>query len=273
MAAIEGKSLEAAVAAIGDHQHRVGAAEVDPLAVRIVDLAVRRAGRGDLAEEITAHGETQQVVGAVAVADVEIAVGRERDVGRDEVDRLRRVGRILPRVAVGPDHLAGQRGLHDFAADRVAMIEQLRAGLGTDVEAVRAAAELLAERADKLARGIEDRNRLRPHARWVHGVRDVDETLPVLAQAVGVAPHQAVGREQPVVDALVGVDAGADHRQARTGFVGAADEGRRQGTEGRRGGDLLQENASGLHGVTWVGRQAGWPRREGKQARARRGWR
>ena len=212
MFAIQGERLDAAIAAIGNYEHGIGASRVDPLAMRIIEFAVGMAGGADFAEEFSILRKTQHVVGTIAVANVEVAVGRESDVGRHEINRAGGVSGVFARIAVRPDSFSGESGFHDFAAIDVAVIEKLLAVFAAQVEAVCATAEFFAKRANKFPIGIEDDDGFAAHARRMNRVGDVDETLIVLADAVRVAPDHSFRRNEPVVNTFVGVRTGTDDR-------------------------------------------------------------
>jgi len=92
------------------------------------------------------------------------------------------------------------------------VIQEFLAVFAPQVETVRAAAKLLAKCADEVALSVIHHNRLAAHARAVNGVPDVDQTLCVLANGVRVTPNQAIGWNQPVMKALIGVSAVAHDR-------------------------------------------------------------
>ena len=195
------------------------------MAVGSAELLVAFAGLRNFVDEFPVDGVAQHPAGAVAVADEDFAVGGEGDVGGNEADGLGVVGGIGRRVAGGPNDFAGERGLHDFAAGGVTVIEELVAALFADAEAVGAAAEFFTEGADEFALGIVNDDGLGAHRRGVDGVGDVDEALAVLGQTVGVAPDEALWLGQPVVDHLVSVRAGAGDQGSRAGLRLGADEG------------------------------------------------
>ena len=90
--AVEREALQPVVAPIGDDEDRRCAARVDPDAVRLGQLARLRSLAAERADVLRLAVVLVDVVRAVAVADVDVAVGRDRDVGR--VVALRRaVGR------------------------------------------------------------------------------------------------------------------------------------------------------------------------------------
>ena len=171
---------------------------------------------------------------AVAVADVDIAVRRNRDVRRVVARRLA-VGagpvlRNVRRTLDLPDLFPLQRRLqHDrlhlrlrrhLRVGRVGgQIEELVASFFLDMQPVRDAAELLAPRPHELAVPIEDDHRVGAVAGGVHRVMDVNVPLRVLDHAVRVAPLDLRRQHPPIVNRLVPVGALADHRLLRTGLV------------------------------------------------------
>ena len=121
------------------------------------------------------------------------------------------------------------------------MIEELVAALFADAEAVGAAAELFTEGADEFALGVVNDDGLGAHRRGVNGVGDVNEALAVLGQTVGIAPDEALGLGEPIVDHLVSVRTGAGDQGSRTGLGLGADEGRGDCGDSGGGGDLGEE--------------------------------
>ena len=158
-----------------------------------------------------------------------------------------------------PQDLAGERRLHDLAAVDVAVPEVLVAALGPQDEPVRAAPEFLAEGPDEPSLRVVDHDGLAPHARLVDGVGDVDVARGVLAQAVGVAPEQPLGRQQPVVHAFVGVLALSDDGVGRARLVRGPHKVRGHGRGGGERDAAPEERSAcqGLHGIGQGGFGAG----------------
>ena len=134
------------------------------------------------------------------------------------------------------------------------MIEKLAVAFFADAEAVGAAAHVFAEGADEFTLGVVNHDGLGAHGGIVNGVGDVDEALAVLGEALGVAPDEAFGGGEPIVDHLVAVGAGARDELTGAGFIGGADERRGERADGRGGGDLSEEGTTSLHRGGGVGR-------------------
>ena len=81
-----------------------------------------------------------------------------------------------------------------MAALGVAQVEELLAAFLADVQAVRAALEILAPGLDELALGVEHHHGVVAFAGVVDGVVDVNVPLRILADAVGVAVFD-IGRQ------------------------------------------------------------------------------
>ena len=79
------------------------------------------------------------------------------------------------------DLFAVERRLHHDAARGIAQVEELVAALFVDVQAVRAALELLAPALDELALLIEHHHGVGALAGRVHSVVHVDVALGILA--------------------------------------------------------------------------------------------
>ena len=108
----------------------------------------------------------------------------------------------------------------------VAQVQKLIGALLADVDAVAAGEVILTKRANELAVGVKDDNRV--HGRIEPLVLDVNEAGRIDADAVGRLPAQVPGQPAPVVNALVAIVALADNRVLGTGLV--------SGTENARGG-------------------------------------
>ena len=117
------EGLNAAVSAVSDEQRRFTRAKIDPQTVRRIEFTVAVARASNFSEEVTGARETHNMMRAVAIADKKIAVRSKGDVGWNKIDRPGRVGFIFARIAVRPNWLSIERGLDDFAAVDVAVIE------------------------------------------------------------------------------------------------------------------------------------------------------
>ena len=213
------EGLNAAVSAVSDEQRRFFRAKIDPQTVRRIEFTVAVARASNFSEEFTGARETQNMMRAVAITDKKIAVRSKGDVGGNKIDRPGGVGFIFARVAVRPNWLSIERGLHDFAAVDVAMIEEFAFRFAAQAKTVGAAAKFLAKRADETSACVIRDDRLAPHGRLVDGVSDIDAALFILREAVSVAPNETVGRGEPVMHAFIGVKARADDRQTLAGLI------------------------------------------------------
>src|SRR5581483_351295 len=164
MLAVECERLNAAVSAVGDDQQRRFSPKVDPLAVGIVQFAVALAWLADLPQELSSERKAEHVVRAVAIADIEVAIRGEGNIGRHEIDRTLRVIRVFPRISVHPDLFAGERSFHDPAPVDVAVIQEFSTAFAAQLQSVCPAAKALAESAHEAPLFIEYDNRLAAHA-------------------------------------------------------------------------------------------------------------
>src|SRR5882762_7222540 len=180
---------------------------------------------------------------AVTIADKEIAVRSESDIGGNKINWPRGIGRIFARIAVRPDWLAIEGGLRDFAAVNVAVIEEFPFRLAAQAKPVGAAAKFLAERADEASIRVIHDDRLATHAGFVDRMSDIDVALLILRKAMRIAPDEAVGRSKPVVHAFIRVKSGTYHRQTLARFV------RRLHGEMRNGSRYSQLRAIGEKGA------------------------
>src|ERR1700722_1915009 len=227
MSAVERECLNAAVSAVGHCQYSFSA-RINPYPVRGIELSVAVSWLADLTQEFSSDRKTEHVARAVAVAHVKIAVGSERDICGHEVDGPLRIILVFSRIAMYPNFLAGEGGLYHPAAVDIAMVEKFGLTLAAQFQSVRPASKALAKRTNEAAFLLEDNNRFAAHARLVDGVTYIDMALLVLAEPVRISPHQPFGRDQPIVDALVGVRAGTQHRKARARLVRSLETERRQ---------------------------------------------
>src|SRR5579863_3474165 len=149
MSAVERESLNAAVSAVGHSQQRLFSTRVQPESVRSVQFPIAVPGLADLAQEFSGQRKAQHVARSVAVAHTKIAVWKERDICRHEVDRLLHVARVFARIAVHPRHFAFERGFYHVATVDVAMVEKLGRPFAAQLQSVGSAPELLAKGADE----------------------------------------------------------------------------------------------------------------------------
>src|SRR5206468_6624495 len=221
--AVQGEALDAGVAAVGDGQDGGAAALVHDQTVRAVELARVFAEAAEGPDILAVLIVLVDVAGAVTVAHIDIAVGRDGDIGGTVFLLLalgvRLVGFGFIGVADAPYLLAGERGLDHHAARRIAEMQELLLALGANVQAVCAALELLAPGAHELAFGIEDHHGVVRFTSGIHGVVNVDVAVSVLADAVGIAVLDVGGQHAPVVDGFVAVRGLAQHGLGAAGFV------------------------------------------------------
>src|SRR5262249_34415797 len=185
------------------------------------------------------------IVRAVAIADVEAAVGREGDV-RGPVALAVLVDARFLREAHLPHGLALERRLDDRAVGRhMAEIKDPLPAPLADVDAVPAEMELLAEGADVLPLRVEHDDRVHD-VLALSLVGDVDEAGRIDGNAVRGLPADRGGKLAPVMKTFVTVRVLADDGVLGTGLVRGTEDGRagarREGSGARRG--LLQEFTS-----------------------------
>src|ERR1700677_2503959 len=155
----------------------------------------------------------EHVVRTVAVADPEISVRRDRDIGRPVVQSSWSAGtggtgsllvnRRLLRIAHRPDFFALQRSLGDDPVLFIAEIEVFDLALFAEVHAVRTILEHRAPGPYKLALIVENHDAIGALAVFVNRVMDVNVPLSILADAVGVAVFD-IGRQlAPIMNAFV----------------------------------------------------------------------
>ena len=249
--------------AVGDDVNRRLAPRVDPVAVRLGQLPRFRSAASERADVLALRVVLVDVGRAVAVADVDIAVRRNRDVRRVVARRLA-VGsgpvlRNVRRTLDLPDLFPLQRRLqHDRLHRRLrghlrigrvgGQVEELVAPLFADVQPVRHPAEFLAPGPHELAIPIEDHHRIRAVAGGVHGVMDVDVPLRVLDDAMGVAPLDLRRQHAPIVNGLVAVGPVAQHRRLRAGLVLDLEQQRSQNRTRHRRRQELSSSCSAHRG-------------------------
>src|SRR6185437_11461112 len=246
--AVQCEALNALIAAIRHQERRTLAACIQHDAVRTIHLTRRASLPAEGPNELSLVIILIDEAGPVAVADIDIAIRRDRQI-RGTVLRLLAVrrgfvgGRVIG-VADAPDLFAIQRRLHYHAAAGVAEIEELRRAFLLYMQPVRAALEFPAPALDELAFAIEDHHRIRALAGCEDRVVDINPALRILYHTVRIAVQDVGGHLTPIVISLVNMVAGPEHRTSCAGFiVGIQDDGRKSGG--------LQEGASsGRHGVS-----------------------
>ena len=196
-----GEILNSVVAAIGDRKR--ANAIVPPQAVRTRNLSslAARAANGLLVRAILRVDVHETL--AVTVTDKDVAVGRERNIGRVPIAlvgvALGAVELGLDRRAVFPHNGSVKLGLDQATVIHIAVIEVLSSILSAGVQTVAAALHLRHHRADELAVLGEDIDRIVLLRLAADGVRNVDVAGLVLRNAMGVAPRESLGRSQPVM--------------------------------------------------------------------------
>ncbi len=183
------------------------------------------------------------VVRAVAVADIDVAVGCDRDIGRI-VGRRLAVGRGLVlvdrrRSLDPPDDLSRQRRLDDDGlqfrlrtqsrvrrVDR--KVQELGAVLLANEQSVRDAAELLPPRPNEASLFVENDHGIGALAVGIHGVVNVDLPLRVLDDSMRVAVFDLRWQCAPVMQGFVGEFPLAEDRRLRAGLVLHSQQNRRR---------------------------------------------
>ena len=186
--AVAVEHLHAMVLAVGDIDPAV---VVGGDVVGDVELAGIGAG-GAPAHQVLAVGRVLVDAGiAVAVRHVDLALGRERGVGA-AVERLAaQERRGLVGHADGQQHLA----LGGDLADRVvAVVGAVEVVVAVDMDAVGAAEQAFAPRAQEVAVAVEH------HHRMLAAIEDIDAVLAVDRHRRDVAELPAVGQLGPVLD-------------------------------------------------------------------------
>src|ERR1017187_1006378 len=243
MGAIEREALNAAVPTVRHRQDGFCDTRVHDDAVGAIDFAGFFSFAAERAYVLALAVVLVDVARSVPVAHVEIAVGRDRQIGGAVLRLLavgaRLVGLGLLRVSQREHLFAIQGRLHHDAPADVAQVQELGASLFTYVQPVRAAFERRAPGLDELAVGVEDHHRVRTVAGGIDRVVDVDAPLRVLHHAVRVAVPDFGGQLAPVMEDFVRVIARAHDRPFGSGLIVGPQDGRRDG----RGG--LEKTATG----------------------------
>src|SRR5205085_2626387 len=111
------EDLDAVVVPVGDVDFRLLLQGAHPDAVASVELAVLLAAAADRLDELEVLVEAVDELAAVAIDDIDVAVGRDGHVSRvREVELLRRFGFLLD-VADLVENLAGHVGLVNAGPD------------------------------------------------------------------------------------------------------------------------------------------------------------
>src|SRR6185437_6018900 len=186
------------------------------------------------------------VAGTVTIADIDVAVRRNGQIRGAVFQRLAvwtglRVNLGFLRITKSKYFLAVQRGFDDDATLDIAEIEEFVLAFLVDVEAMRAAPELLAPALDELTFVIEDHHAVRLFAGGIDGVVDINTAVRVLADAMRVAVFDVRGEIAPIVGDFIGVIARAEDRLLTAGFIGGSEDQRRAET----GTDSGEKRATG----------------------------
>ena len=207
---VEGQVLEPGIGAIGNDEQRLAAtAVVEPETVRCLEFPWSIASAAEGPYPLGVLVILMDVVRAVAIANIEAAVGGEGHVGRRE----RRSGLVinvrLRRCLLDPDHLPFQIRLdHEIDRHHATEIQELLPVLLADVDTMSASVVLLAEGPDELAGRVENNDcvlslvgRFRLLA--TGPMLDVDETGLVDRHAMRLKPMDRAGHFAPFMEALV----------------------------------------------------------------------
>ena len=88
MPAVECEALDALVASVSNHEYRLRAALIDDEAVRAAQLTGLFAGSTERSNVLAFTVVLKQVAGAIAVADIDIAIRRDGYIGRAVFERF-----------------------------------------------------------------------------------------------------------------------------------------------------------------------------------------
>ncbi len=240
--AVQGEVLEAVVGAVGNHEERLFASRIHPDTMRLKHLARLFALAAEGADVLAVQAELVNPVGAVAVGDIEVAIGREGDVGGDEGLVIRIKLGSLRRQPLFPNDFPIELCFYKLAVGGVAVIEILFIPLAPQIKPVRTTAEARSPGGDELAGPVKDNNGVTGRTAGMDGVGDIDIAAGVFGDALGIAPLDMLRRLQPIVDALVGMLA-ASQQQAtpRLCCLFFAHGCCQSGDRHRRAGSRLQE--------------------------------
>lgn len=216
--AIERKILKTAVAAVGHHQNGCSSTGIHHETMRAIRLAGSVAASAKAADVFRVAVILVNKTFAVTIGHVEIAVGRDGDVGGIKFFRLGIAVALLGRP-FAPELASIKRGLGKKVAFRIAEIEKFLFALAAQMEAMRAALVGLAPRADEFAVGIENNHGIVNRGVFADGVLDVDVALGVHRHAVSIAVGVTSGQCAPIVNDFVLMLATTDDRQAGASFI------------------------------------------------------
>ena len=162
--AVKGEGLNPSVSAVGHGQDRRLSPGVNPKPVGSLEFSVALSWFADLGEKFSVQGVAQYVAGAVTIADVKVTIGRERNIGRYEVNRPRALVGIFPRIAMDPDFFPGKRGLHHAAAIDVAMVQELFLSLAPQLQSMCPSTKTLPKGTNEPALLVKNNNCFAAHA-------------------------------------------------------------------------------------------------------------
>ena len=208
---VAGEDLEAIVFAVGDVE---AFAAVDEHAVRQVELAGAGAGLAPGLDELASGGEAVDAAVAIAVTDVDFAVGCNGDVG----GVVERAGGLLEGAVVGVGHagvgglVTGAEGHQQFTLEAELLhgvadiVGEEHVVVGVDVDAVRTGELAIAPGADEVAVGIED------DQGFIAAIENVDAVLRIGGDAGDVDVVVSAGHLAEAGDGAVLEIAFADDR-------------------------------------------------------------
>src|SRR6185437_1641461 len=231
-----------------DKRWRAARPIIEPETVWRLELAVRAAGAAPGADPFGVLVVLMDVIGTIAVADIETAIRGEGD-GGWPILLDARVNASLNGVTQFPDLLALEVGLENLAIVNIAQVKKLFAALLANVDAVAAGIVTLAEGTHVLALGIEDDDSI--HRRSAMSLMlDINEPGIINGHAVRRLPAQFLRQLSPLVNTLVAIVALADDGVLRTPLVACEkDCGSRTCHHGRRArGGRLFEKITPFHG-------------------------
>ena len=231
----EREALDALIGAVGDIQYWLRTTCIEEDAVRAEKLASILAGAAEGADIFSLAVVLNDVTRTISIANIDIAVGRDGQVCRTELQWFTVWAWLRIRLGffgiTQREYLFTiQRGLYYQATLNVAEVQKLGAAFLPDVEAVSASAELLAPALDELSLVIEDHHAVRLLACGVDSVVNVDVSLRVFADAMRVAILDVSGKFSPIVRDLVSMFSGTENGLFAAGFIRSSKNQRRNET-------------------------------------------
>jgi hypothetical protein len=222
--AFEREALDALIGAVGNIQYWLRTTCIEGDAVRAEKLASIFAGATKGAYVFSLVVVLNDVTRTISIANIDIAVGRDGQVCRTVLQWFTVWAWLRIRLGffgiTQREYLFTiQRGLYYQATLNVAEIQKLGAAFLLNVEAMNAAAELLAPAFDELSLVIEDHHAVRLLARSVDSVVNVNVPLRVFANAMRIAILNVGGEFSPVVRDLVSMFSGTEKGLFAAGFI------------------------------------------------------